>query len=156
RPSVACQQRVNINHMSANSFDDRILAALGKRTYTPVKPKVLAKKLGVSAKEYPAFRKVLRGLYKQGRIEFGQDHVVRPVGAHGTATGVFRKAGGGFGFVIPQPVDGVKGRDIFIPARATLDASSGDTVLARIRKKPANDDNPRGEIIQVLERATRQ
>ncbi len=142
--------------MSAIVFEDRILATLAKRTYTPVKPKMLARKLGVSAKEYPAFRKILRGLFKQGRVEFGQDHVVRPVGAHGTATGVFRKAGGGFGFVIPQSVDGVKGRDIFIPARATLDAASGDTVLVRIRKKPANGDNPSGEILQVLERATRQ
>jgi ribonuclease R len=142
--------------MSGNSFEDRILAALSKRGYTPVKPKVLAKKLGVSAAEYAAFRKVLRGLHKQGRIEFGKDHVIRQVGAHGTVTGVFRKAAGGFGFVIPHAVEGKIGRDIFIPERATHDASSGDTVLVRIRKKPTNDDNPSGEIVQVVERATRQ
>src|SRR5207244_12923608 len=49
-----------------------------------------------------------------------------------------------------------KGRDIFMPELATLDASSGDEVLVRLRKKPSGDDNPTGEIVQVLERATRQ
>src|SRR5262249_30995520 len=99
----------------SNSFEDRILSTLSKRTYSPVKPRVLAKKLGVSAGEYAAFRKVLRQLAQQGRIEFGRGHVVRQVTPHGTATGVFRKAGGGFGFVIPHAVDGKTGRDIFIP-----------------------------------------
>jgi ribonuclease R len=142
--------------MSQVTFEDRILGAVSKRTYQPVKPKLLARKLGVAANEYSAFRRVLRQMHKVGRIEFGRGHVVRPAGAHGTQTGVFRKAGGGFGFVIPHLIDGVKSQDIFIPAKATLDAASGDTVLVRIRKKPNNDDNPTGEVLQVLERSTNQ
>jgi ribonuclease R len=142
--------------MSTTSFEDLILGALAQKNYQPVPPKALARKLGVPAPEYPAFRKVLRRLHKQGRIDFGRNHSVRQVSPHGTATGVFRKAAGGFGFVIPHAVNGKTGRDIFIPERATLDASSGDTVLVRIRRKPSGDDNPTGEIVEVLERGTQQ
>ena len=40
----------------------RILDALSRPSYTPVKPKVLAKRLGVAADTYPEFRRTLREL----------------------------------------------------------------------------------------------
>ena len=47
------------------SFEDLVVAALAKRNYQPVPPKMLAKKLGVSAPEYPALRWVR--CYNHGR-----------------------------------------------------------------------------------------
>src|SRR5205823_1807546 len=76
---------------------------------------------------------------------------------HGTLTGTFRKTSAGFGFVRPNPAEGHHFQEVYIPESATLDASSGDTVLVRIRKKPRpGNGSPSGEILRVLERATRQ
>jgi ribonuclease R len=88
----------------------------------------------------------------------GKNHVVRPVQPHGTVRGTFRKASGGFGFVRPHAADPLAGTDIFIPAADTGDASSGDEVIVRITKKPrgGGDRGPTGEIVRILERATRQ
>jgi ribonuclease R len=138
-------------------FEDLILNAISRRTYSPVKPKALARQLGISNVHYPSFRRALNELHRQGRVEFGKNHTIRQAGPHGTATGLFRKAAAGFGFVRPQGNEGTAGAEIYIPEGKSLDASSGDVVLVRIRKKPSRpDQGPTGEVVQVIERATRQ
>src|SRR5262249_49755394 len=132
------------------------IATVGRRSYTPLKPKALARKLGVVGGQYAHFRNVLRTLLKQGRVQLGKNHTVRQAPPHGTANGVFRKAGGGFGFVRPHAVDGQVGPEIFVPQEDVLDASSGDEVLVRIVSKAGRGGlGPRGEIVQIIERATR-
>ena len=136
---------------------DRILAALGHKHYEPVKPKALARKIGVSSKQYGDFRRALRELVQQGSAEMGKGHTVRPAKPHGTAAGIFRRTAGGFGFVRPHVVDGRAGPEILIREEDTLDAVTGDEVLVRITRKPARPgQGPRGKIVRVLERATRQ
>src|SRR5262245_3310275 len=138
-------------------LETQIIATVGRRSYIPLKPKALARKLGVVGSQYAHFRNVLRTLLKQGRVQLGKNHTVRQAPPHGTATGVFRKAGGGFGFVRPHAVDGQVGPEIFIPQDDVLDASSGDEVLVRIVSKTGRGGlGPRGEIVQIIERATRQ
>jgi ribonuclease R len=139
------------------TFEEQILAALGRKTYEPLKPKALARKLNVPAKQYSAFRQALRDLVKQKRIELGKNHTVRPARPHGTVTGIFRSTAAGNGFVRPHALDGTAGPEIYIPERAALDAVTGDEVLVRITRKPSRPDlSPTGEVLQVLERATRQ
>ena len=42
----------------------QILAAVGRRSYAPLEPKALARKLGYTGSQYHQFRKVLRELLK--------------------------------------------------------------------------------------------
>jgi ribonuclease R len=136
-------------------LEQQILAAVSKKNYQPLKPKALARKLGASGGQYADFRRTLRDLLKQGRLEFGKNHTIRPVQPHGTVTGILRKTGQGYGFVRPHPIEGKAGPDVYIPEEAVGDASTGDEVLVRIRKKPSRPGlGPSGEIVQVLERAT--
>src|SRR5437764_2667323 len=118
------------------NVQSRILAEIAHPYYQPLKPKALARKLGLAGDSYPAYRSALRELIRQGRLEIGKGNAVRAAGPHGTVTGTFRKTGAGFGFVRPHPAEGHAFAEVFVPADATLDASSGDTVLVRIRKKP--------------------
>jgi ribonuclease R len=54
-------------------------------------------------------------------------------------------------------VDGNVGPDILIREANSLDASTGDEVLARIMRKPNRRDlSPVGQLLRVLDRATRQ
>ncbi|HMF20344.1 MAG TPA: ribonuclease R [Gemmataceae bacterium] len=140
-----------------DKISQQILAALAKKNYQPLKPKGLARKLGITTPRYADFCRLLKTLEKQGRLEFGKNHSVRPTPPHGTATGIFRKNENGFGFVRPHVVDGSVGKEIYIPQEAVGDAATGDEVLVRIKRKPGRAHlGPSGEIMQVLERATHQ
>jgi ribonuclease R len=139
------------------NLEEQILAAVARKTYQPLKPKALARKLGLPAKDYASFRWTLRELVKQGRLILGKNHTVRPTPPHGTVTGIYRKTSTGTGFVRPHLIDGQAGPEILIREENALDASTGDEVLVRITRKPSRPDlGPAGEILQVLERATRQ
>jgi ribonuclease R len=136
---------------------DQILAVLARKHYEPLKPKALARKLGVPARGYGEFRHVLRDLVRQKRVEFGRNHTVRPIQPHGTVTGVYRRTSGGLGFVRPHAVDGQAGPEVLIREADALDAATGDVVLVHLTRKPSRpDQGPRGEVVRVLERARRQ
>lgn len=139
------------------TLEDQILKAVARKNYQPLKPKSLARKLGVPAKEYSAFRWSLRELVKQGRVVLGKNHTVRPTPPHGTVTGIYRRTSTGSGYVRPHVTDGQAGPEVLIRPENSLDAVTGDEVLVRITRKPNRPDlGPAGEILQVLERATRQ
>jgi ribonuclease R len=139
------------------NLEEQILAAVARKTYQPLKPKALARKLGLPDKEYSGFRWTLRELVKQGRLVLGKNHTIRPTPPHGTVTGIYRRTSTGSGYVRPHAVDGQAGPEIFIRQDNALDAATGDEVLVRIVRKPNRPNlNPSGEILQVLERATRQ
>jgi len=106
---------------------------------------------------YPDFRRTLRTLLQDRRLELGKNHTLRSTAPHGSATGVYRGTGSGFGFVRPHAIDGTVGAEIFIPEGDARDAVTGDTVLVRITRKARSADlGPTGEILQVVERATRE
>jgi len=137
-------------------FTEQILAAVARKSYEPLKPKALARKLGVPQKLYGDFRNALRELVRQGRVEFGKNHAVRPAGQHGTVVGAYRRTSSGLGFVRPHLVEGKAGADIAIREDDSLDAATGDEVLVKVLSKGRGEAGPRGEILQILARATRQ
>jgi ribonuclease R len=139
------------------NLEEQILATVARKTYQPLKPKALARKLGIPTKEYSAFRWSLRELVKQGRVVLGKNHTVRPTPPHGTITGIYRRTSTGTGYVRPHVIDGQAGPEVLIRPENSLDAVTGDEVLVRITRKPNRPHlGPAGEILQVLERATRQ
>jgi ribonuclease R len=138
-------------------LEAQILALLSRKSYHPLKPKALARKLSVSAAEYGEFRRALRELTRQKRLEIGKNHTVRNAKPHGTVTGIFRRTSTGVGYVRPHPIEGNAGPEIRIPMGDSLDAATGDEVLVKITRKPNRRDlSPSGVILRVLERATHQ
>ena len=139
-----------------HDLEQHILATVSAKTYQPLKPKALARKLDHGGARYEFFKKVVKDLIKQGRLELGKGNAIRPAGQHGTVTGTFRKNAAGFGFVRPHPIDGKVGLDVHIPESAVGDASTGDTVLVKIRRPSRRPERgPSGEIVSVIERVTR-
>ena len=138
-------------------LEDQILAAISRRNYQPLKPKALARKIGVTAPQYGDFRRALRSLHRDGRIEMGKNHTVKPKPPHGTVTGTYRRTSTGVGFVRPHLIEGQSGAEIRIAEAHSLDAATGDTVLVHLTRKPNRPDMlAGGEVLRVLERATRQ
>jgi ribonuclease R len=134
-----------------------ILAGLQHRSYKPLKPRGLARKLGVHKPQYPDFCRTLRTLHRQGRIEVARDSSIRLTQPHGTVVGVYRSSPNGYGFVRPHGTEKGAPAEVFIPAGRGRDAATGDEVLVRLLKKPSRPDlSASGEILEVVERATRQ
>src|SRR5438132_13328374 len=96
------------------NLEEQIVSVLGRKSYQPLEPKALARKVGVPPSQYQEFQHALRSLVKKNRVEISKNHTVRPTRPHGTVTGIFRRTGSGFGFVRPHAVDGHAGPEILI------------------------------------------
>ena len=196
--------------MNASELEQAVLEFVNRPHYKAVKPRVIAKKLGLDEETAGRLKKVVKGLVKAGKLEYGMDHQVLAVrgaaereaggkssrDAYGSSkpthlataspggpdplseedgeeirrhsrreftgervTGVFRRMGAGYGFVRPKQSAPAADRsgDIFVAANHAMDAASGDTVLVAIsRKRDIRRPNPEGEIVEILERDTRQ
>ncbi len=138
-------------------LESQILNEVARRNYHPLKPKALARKLGVPSARYSEFRRVLRELQVQKRIELGRNHTVHNARPHGTVVGIYRRTSTGYGYVRPHLVEGHTGPEVLIRPGDSRDAATGDEVLVRILRKPNRRDlAPTGEILRIIERATRQ
>ncbi|MFQ3592257.1 MAG: hypothetical protein SNJ82_03590 [Gemmataceae bacterium] len=135
---------------------EQIVAYVSRKNYAPLKAKVLAGKLGLSSGQYKEFKRVLRSLLREGRLELGKNHTIRCPPQAGSLTGIFRRTQGGVGYVRPVAVSGRANTEIRIAEDHTADASTGDTVLVRLVSRGKGDGPPNGVVVKVLERATRQ
>ena len=134
--------------------------------YRPVKPRVIARQLGLPDAQRAEVRKADQAARQAGRDRLRQEPSRDAPGSRCWSGQVGGRRGhlpacaaGGFGFVRPRGVrdEGGRGRDIYIPAR-TADASSGDLVRVRLRrpKTVGTEQRVRGEIVEVLQRETHQ
>lgn len=134
----------------------RILDTLGRPSYTPVKPKVLAKRLNVTSDdEYADFRRTLRALIRDGRAELGRNNAVKKADTHGSVMGTFRRLSSGTGVVRPHRPSAETGSEIRVRDGRDLDASTGDEVVIKLTRPAGKIKGAAGEITRVVQRATR-
>lgn len=148
--------------MDRADLEQAILAHVRQPGYQPVKPRVIAKKLQIPEVDGPEIRKTVKRLVARGLLSWGPGHLVKT--ADGKAArgnrivGVFRRMEAGHGFVRPSgssPAD-ARSLDIYIPARKTRDASTGDTVMVQLLKPGRHHPGTRGEIVEIVARETRR
>lgn len=137
-------------------YEKLILTHLARKDYQPLKAKALARELGVSQRDYPEFRKILRALIKEGKADFGKNHMVRPAGGRGTVLGVYRRFASGVGVVRTASIPGQDSQEYFIAAHHAFDAVNGDEVVLRVRRQPTPGNQGIGEITEIVQRATDQ
>ncbi len=137
---------------SGEKLFERILEHVSSTRYRPERPKTLAQSMGLEGGEYPAFREAVKELMKAGRVVLGSGELVMLPQTTGRLVGQFRGHERGFGFVVPDSA--ADHGDLFIPPGATLDAMTGDSVVARItrRGKAGDDRRVEGEVVEILQR----
>ncbi len=166
--------------MNLAELEQSVLDFVNGAGYKPLKPRAIAKRLGLDEAAIDDLKRAVKTLVKTGRLTYGQNHLLLPIveaakqfsgesrlsdkptrsqfsGAR--VTGVFRRMPAGYGFVRPSGVASPADRsgDVFIAANYSMDASSGDIVLVAISKKrDIRRPNPEGEIIEIIERETHQ
>jgi ribonuclease R len=126
--------------------------------YRPVKPRVIAKQLVLTKDENREMKKLLKRLVKKGLVFYGANHLVYPPSENvgNRVSGVFQRNPKGFGFVRPSGAShpAQEKSDIYVPARHTKDAATGDLVLVRVGRKRGREGRITGEIVKILERET--
>jgi ribonuclease R len=165
--------------MEQSDLAATVLAHVNHPDYRPVKPRVIAKQLGLDEDSLRPLKKTVKQLVKQGKVAYGSGHLVVPIAAkkkdadkaregktvgkaHASnqVVGVFRRTSVGHGFVRPSGISADvdhRKTDVYIPADRTLDAATGDTVLVRLSKhRDVRRTNPLGEIVEIVERETHQ
>ena len=134
----------------------KILDAVARPGYHPVKPKALAKRLNLTTDDaYAAFRQTLRALVRDGRLVVVGGSAIKAADASGSVVGVFRRTASGLGFVRPNIPSADTGPEVRIRDGKALDASSGDEVLVKLTRKETRGGFSAGEVTRVLSRATR-
>lgn len=148
--------------MDQGELEQAILEHVGQLGYEPAKPRVIARRLGMGGDDEAQVRRAIKRLVHQGRLRYGPKHMVQPADPTrprpGRVVGVFRRMEAGYGFVRPSTVrPGETVEEIFIPARRTRDAATGDVVAVELsRKRAGQPPGPRGKIVEVIERQTHQ
>ncbi len=148
--------------MTHNDLEKLVLRHVNRPSYRPAKPRVIARQMRLPKEQHADLKHTIKKLVRTGHLSFGPKHLV-----HGAkqrprdeVVGTFRRHAAGYGFVRPEGVDRTQGRDqdIFIPARKTRDAASGDVVRVRARERTSAEGGRRmsGEILQILKRGTTQ
>ncbi|MFN3153567.1 ribonuclease R [Bremerella sp.] len=147
--------------MEIEEIEAKLLSHVNAPNYQPVKPKVIAKKLGLTDDDRKPFKRALKRLIRKGLVRYGANHLVKKPSAEDgekRIVGRYQRNAKGFGFVRPQGVAASKGReaDIFVPPRRGMDAATGDLVMIRtyLGRGPGGDQRLCGEVVEVVERET--
>ena len=147
--------------MEIEEIEAKLLSHVNQPNYQPVKPKVIAKKLGITDDDKRPFKRALKRLIRKGLVRYGANHIVKKPSAEDGdkyVSGRFQRNAKGFGFVRPLHAAGSKSRedDIFIPQRRGMDAATGDLVKIRTHygRGPSGDKRLCGEVVEIVERET--
>ena len=130
-----------------------ILKYMSERDYQPLKPKQLARWMGVDEDAFSTFRASIKRLRDAGQVVMGAGNALVLPEMPGRITGLFRQNPKGFGFVTPESPN--SNGDLFIPPDAVEGAMDGDVVVAEARKQGRRDGQElyRGRIIKVVKRS---
>jgi ribonuclease R len=129
-------------------FEKNILRLLKHADYRPAKLGHLAKALGVSSEDYPQFKLAFEQLRQSGRVVLGARSLVSLPPISGRVIGTFRANPRGFGFV--AALEANSHGDLFVPARFTAGAMTGDIVSAKVVK--TGRMRLSGKVVEILER----
>ncbi len=152
--------------MDPDQLAQRLLDYVLRDQYQPVKPRVIARKLGIEGDDKVIFKRVLKRLVKRGKLSYGPNHLIEasaspenPKEPVGLIEGKFHKTKRGFGFVRPDPETRPVGltTDIFIPASRVKDAAQDDRVSVKLSERLRHGgEQPVGYIVDILQRKTKQ
>lgn len=135
---------------------EQIIEALRKLKLPAVKPKRLARALGITSSEYPVLQESLRTLADEGRlIRLSRNRYVLPE-QESAVVGRIYFTDKNYAFVRPEGKEKDE-PDIYISQGATADAMPGDTVLVQTRKTVTGrrrGGTISGRVVRILKRAS--
>ncbi|HET6429517.1 MAG TPA: ribonuclease R [Phycisphaerae bacterium] len=114
-------------------YAETIIKYLSGKGYQPLKPRQLARQMGVSESDYGSFREAIKILRDSGRVVMGAKNALMLPDMGKQVVGTFQANPRGFGFVTPDTPN--SHGDLYVPEGQTAGAMTGDTVLAHVLKR---------------------
>ena len=137
-------------------YATKVLELVARADYTPITLKAMSRRFAIGPEEYGDFRSTVKSLIREAKLELGRGKTLsKPeVDPRGLVVGTYRRTSKGFGFVRPQKSKD-RSADIYIPAHAGGDASSGDEVAVQVTKRPHTPGfNLEGRVVKIIARAS--
>ncbi|MGH8015305.1 MAG: RNB domain-containing ribonuclease, partial [Candidatus Zixiibacteriota bacterium] len=128
--------------------DNNLIKAIREKADRPMKMKELAKALGISSSEYPAFRNNVKKLINSGELVKLKRGRIGISSQLDVLVGKIAMKKSGIGFLLRENED-----DILIPPTQTSTALDGDKVMIRFSGR--YDGRVAGTVIKVVERTNR-
>ncbi|MCG6955378.1 MAG: ribonuclease R [Gemmatimonadetes bacterium] len=132
----------------SKELEEQVLRTLSASSRGPLKPKELARELGIPTDRYRHFKRSLTGMERAGKIYRVKGSRYGVPGKMDLRVGTLSLTRNGDGFVRPEG----SGGDVFVPSVNLASALDGDRVVVRIEGRPPGR-SPVGRVIKVLERA---
>jgi ribonuclease R len=144
----------------SSPYDDRVLGLVARPDYRPISVKAMHRRLELDLDEYAAFKRAVKALVHARKLHQGKDKKVAARSPDGAGkdeahalVGTFRRSARGFGFVRLAKTAS-RQDDIYVPADAALDASTGDQVAVKVLKRARDGQNAEGRVLRVVARAS--
>jgi len=128
-------------------WEAEIITHLAKNEDATFRPKKLAKSLRVSSANYLNFKRLIRRLTAEGKIEKGRRQSISKLDRSRQTEGIISFTRKGFAFVKTPD-----GNEFFIPEKQTLTALHHDVVRIEKHRKQSGQ-NPEGKILSVVSRS---
>ncbi len=133
----------------------RILKHISHQAYSPQPSRELAGAIGVEPDDYNAFALAVRELIEEHQIVYGASETIALPPLGNELVGNFKRNDRGFGFVIPDQAN--NHGDLYVSARDTLGAMTGDRVRAEVVRsqrggRQGGRGGPAGRIVEILQR----
>ena len=127
-----------------------LLQLIRDRVHHPASARELAQILRIPRDERAAFKRQLKALVAAGQLLQVRGNRFGVPDKMDVVVGRLSTNPRGFGFVVPEHVDGHERRDIFVAGTNLLEAMHGDRVVARVERETPK--GLEGRIIRILER----
>ncbi len=133
-------------------FSERIIEALERPDYEPMKARRLARVMSIGEAELGDFHDAVDALRRVGRVVHGTKNALMLPHAAGLVTGIYRANPEGFGFVVPDEPE--SHADLYIASGNQGEAVTGDRVECSVIKRGKRDGKQLfgGKVVRVVER----
>jgi len=137
-------------------FSERIIDYMKQPGYQPMRPKKLARALGIASGQMGDFHDAVDALRRMGRVVLGSNSAITLPDTRNQIVGTYRGNPRGFGFVVPNE-DTAHG-DLYIPEGESGGAITGDTVRCRVFRRGKRDGKMSfgGSVLEIVERGHSQ
>jgi len=142
-----------------SAIQNQIVAFLKERNPEPMKPRSLARRIGIKNRARSDFNAAVEALIEKGqlrRLDNGKLCLAAGTGdGHRLIRGTVRRTQTGSAWIIPDPTaSDFNQPDIFVYPEHLADAQNGDTVLVRLSGRRGGGGRRTGKVTDVLERST--
>lgn len=133
----------------------KIVEFVGRPGYRAMKPKAMAKKLGVTKKKMAKFEAALEEARAAGELRFGESGRIQAKAPTGSHLGIVHRVKSGDAYIIlREPKPPGLSEDVFVDKHDLKDAQNGDEVFIKLLQRRMSRGQRCGYVVEVVERAS--